>query len=129
MDDRVAMTVENDPQGNPVIQKSDKLPWGDHPSYHPAGTVKNAKRYSADKPEVLAAFRPIVLERLATSIVALSRAWETAWELAGKPKLSDQHAVSLPYPLDPEFIWPDFDLDALKRSAENPIIEHSMCNH
>lgn len=99
-----------------IIEKSAALAWGDHPRYHPEGTIKRAIRKPSTDPRVLAAFRPLVVERLATSVVVLSKLWMGAWKRVGSPILSEVNQVTLPYPLDPPFIWPDFDSDALERS-------------
>ncbi|MGE4105650.1 MAG: hypothetical protein AB7F66_00425 [Bacteriovoracia bacterium] len=115
-DDSFAIVRGKDASGGVALKKSEALPWGDHPRYHKDRKISEAQRVTASHPDVMKGFRPIVVERLATGVVALSRVWFEAWKAGGKPKLSDLNAISLPYPTDPPFIWPDFDLDALAKS-------------
>lgn len=101
-----------------IISKSVRLEWGDYPWRHPDRSFAEAKRRPATTPEVLRAFRPIVVERLAASAVVLARLWVEAWKAGGEPSLAGISATGLPYPFDPPFIWPAFDPDALARSKE-----------
>jgi hypothetical protein len=99
-----------------LVKESVRLPWGDYPWRHPGETFQPAVRRPASDPEVTEAFRPIIVQRMATSAVVLARLWLQAWQAAGEPYLGDQTAVSLPYPHEPVFIWPAFDREALDRS-------------
>jgi len=101
-----------------LLARSEPLEWGDYPWRHPGQRFEEAKRAPADRAEVTEAFRPLIVERLATSAVVLARLWVYAWQAAGEPYLGDQTAVSLPYPHQPPFIWPAFDEEALNRSRK-----------
>ncbi|MCI0456297.1 MAG: hypothetical protein L0Z62_04890 [Gemmataceae bacterium] len=101
-----------------VLKKSARLEWGDYPWRHPDQTFPEAERRPATSPEVSQAFRPLVVERLAVSAVILARLWLEAWKAAGEPSLAGVSSIGLPYPLDPPFIWPAFDPDALARSKQ-----------
>ncbi|MFH1572507.1 MAG: hypothetical protein ABIG68_00900 [Acidobacteriota bacterium] len=102
-----------------VISKSERLEWGDYPWRHRDRSFPEAKRKPAATPEVLRAFRPVVVERLATSAVVLARLWVEAWKAGGEPSLAGIGSTGLPYPHDPPFIWPAFDPDALARSKQS----------
>lgn len=119
IDDQVAILKITLPDGTITLAKSAILPWGAH-----ASGQKRAQRLSAETPAVLAAFRPMIVGRLAVSAVVLSHVWLSAWEAGGKPSLVGYPSYALPYPLDVPFIWPDFDLDALMRSK--PSVESSQ---
>lgn len=95
------------------------LKYGDHPKNHASGSVTFPKRKSAKDAQVLEAFRPLIVERLAVGTYVLARVWVSAWEQAGRPKLGDMASTSLPYPTDPSFVWPAFDSDALDRSKND----------
>lgn len=99
-----------------VLKKGQRLEWGDHPWHHEKGSLKYPERREPTDSRVLSGMRPVIVERLAAGTVTLGRLWAQAWHAAGKPDLTDMNAVSLPYPLDPPFIWPDFDRDALERT-------------
>lgn len=101
-----------------VTSKSDRLEWGDYPWRHPDRSFSEAKRRPAAAPQVLRAFRPVVVERMATSAVVLARLWVEAWKASGEPSLEGMGSTGLPYPFDPPFIWPAFDPDALARSKD-----------
>lgn len=105
--------------GHAIVRKSDQLAWGDHPSNHPRGMVRYAERKDPSAPEVRQAMRPIAVERLAAGAVVLARMWVEAWRAGGEPSLADMNAVSLPYPLDPPFIWPDWDPEFLRRTGRS----------
>ena len=119
IDDEVALIKTRQSDGTLTPRKSASLEWGDYPWRHPEAAFKEAERLPASTPEVMRAFRPIVVERLATSAVVLATAWLHAWQAAGSPDLSDQSPISLPYPLDAPFIWPAFDRAALQRSKQS----------
>ena len=59
-----------------------------------------------------AAFHPLIEEQLALAAAVLTRLWRGAWEEGGKPDLSKAHTYA--YALEPEFVMPDYDLDAVK---------------
>ena len=133
IDDNVAIVREKDKAGKWVHRKSSALAWGDHPRNHERSEITRAVRLVPSDPAVLAGFRPLIVDRIAVSAIALARVWVSAWEQAGRPDLSDQNAVSLSYPHDPPFIWPDFDMDALDRSraerSDNVVCQHSIVQH
>lgn len=56
--------------------------------------------------EVMEAFKPIIIERLAIGAEALAMIWEQAWESASKPDLSKFKSYA--YFLTPEFIVPRY---------------------
>jgi hypothetical protein len=101
-----------------ITSRSERLEWGDYPWRHPDHKFQEAKRRAPTTPAVSRAFRPIIVERMATSAVVLARLWVEAWEAGGKPSLDGMSAGRLPYPFDPPFIWPAFDPDALARSRK-----------
>ena len=107
LDDRVA-----------ILKKSAQLPWGDLPYSHPAGTLAAAERRPADTPSVLRAFRPLIVQRLATASFLIARAWYAAWDAGGRPKFPKVTEWQLRYPVDPPFIWPDYDPAAILRSKK-----------
>lgn len=120
LDDRYAM-----------IEKSTVYPFGANPHTLKIPGAREAKRKPSNDPQVQAAFRPLIVRRMATSVVLLARTWLEAWKLAGKPLL-DVSQFATPYPLDPPFVWPDFDLEALARlkpsTAPAPAIR-DVCEH
>lgn len=116
IDDTVAIKKERSTTGHVSLQKSTVVPWGER-HWGPGKKSTKAKRLSANDPKVLKAFRPVIVERIAASTVLLSRLWVEAWKQGGEPDLSTENAVSLPYPLDPPFIWPTFEPSVLKVSS------------
>jgi hypothetical protein len=96
-----------------VKKKGDTLPYGDHPRNHKGKKLHKADRKPAKSSEVQKAFRPMIVDRLALSSYVLAKLWVEAWKLGGSPKLAGRAQVTLPYPQDPPFIWPDFDAEAL----------------
>ncbi len=103
LDDRYAM-----------IEKSTVYPFGANPSTMQIPGAREARRKPATDPQVQSAFRPLIVRRMATSVVLLARSWLEAWKIAGSPAL-DVSQFATPYPFNPPFIWPDFDLEALAR--------------
>ena len=91
-----------------ITEKSEKLPLGDDPRFHDAKVKQTKRRPNDDLVETLAAFRPLVVERLATGGVISAKIWLNAWNDGGRPRLSDILVDSLPFPHQPRFVWPDY---------------------
>ena len=93
-----------------IVKRGTKLEWGGSRGEF----FTYAKRKDPGDPAVQKAFRPMIVDRLATGSLLLARLWVSAWERAGKPDLSRVSRIDLPYPVDVPFIWPDYDPDAVK---------------
>jgi hypothetical protein len=92
-----------------------RITLADNPHNYPRGSLKKAQRISAHTPAVMAAFAPMIEERLALAVVVLSRLWEAAYTAAGSPLLTGIQVKDMPYPFQPPFIWPSFDREGLGR--------------
>lgn len=97
--------VRNADRKNSLLTPSDSFVLG-------ASTqgLKPATRVPYTDPKALAAFQPIVIERIATGAAVLSRLWIEAWKSAGEPLLSDIDLITIPYPLDVPFLWPTYSV-------------------
>jgi hypothetical protein len=94
-------------------QRSTVLPWGVYPDESQTKLV-DAIRISASDPKILSKFRPIIVERYALSAWVTSKIFYEAWTAGGKPKLPSATSCILNFPHQPPYIWPDFDLEAVK---------------
>jgi hypothetical protein len=69
------------------------------------GGLKVPAQRKAPK-EVYSQYRDFMIARLALAADTLSHLWLLSWEKAGKPDLAAYNSYN--YPVDPEFIWPDY---------------------
>ena len=74
------------------------------PSSEEKGLRLKAKR--KEPAQVNAAFRPLVMERLALAADTLAHLWLKLWQLAGRPNLAEFRSYT--YRVAPEFIPPDY---------------------
>jgi hypothetical protein len=77
-----------------------------------------AQRKPPNDEKVIKKFEPMIIERIATSAVVLSRLWVEAWRQAGRPDLSDVTAITIPYPLDVPFITPGYTNNLMRKEKE-----------
>jgi acyl carrier protein len=94
-------------------KRSNVLPWGVYP-HEGKIELKDAERVSSRDPKVRDKFRPVIIERYALSSWVIGKILYEAWVAGGKPKLPSATECMLNFPHQPSYIWPDFDVDAVK---------------